>query len=89
MMQQARADFLAHRIDAALNGYARAEKLARTSGQTELAFDLGYTRASILLREKQYEVASAEFLRLSNEYSQNGKAAAAHLNSAYCLGRMY
>ena len=88
-MQQARADFLAGRIDAALKGYADAERAATAAGQTDLAFDLGYTRASILLREKQFESAAADFLRLAHEFPKHARAPAAHLNGAYCLGRLY
>ena len=89
LMQQARADFLGGRIEPALKGYARGEVAARASGQTDLAVELGYTRASILLQEKQYESAGTEFLRLSSEYPQSPRVAAAHLNGAYCLGRLY
>lgn len=89
MMQQARADFLAGRIEPALKGYARGELSARAAGKPDLALELGYTRASILLQEKQYESAGAEFLRLAEEYPENPRAAAAHLNGAYCLGRLY
>ena len=88
-MQQARADFLAGRIEAALKGYADAERSATTSGQTDLAVDLGYTRASILLREKQFEPAAADFLRLAREFPKHSRAPAAHLNGAYCLGRLH
>ena len=88
-MQQARADFLAGRIEAALKGYADAERSATASGQTDLAFDLGYTRASILLREKQFEPAAIAFLRLAQEFARHSRAPAAHLNGAYCLGRLY
>ena len=88
-MQQARADFLAGRIEAALKGYADAERTATASGQTDLALDLGYTRASILLREKQFESAAADFLRLAREFPKHSRAPAAHLNGAYCLGRLY
>ncbi|MBC8116003.1 MAG: hypothetical protein H7062_16570, partial [Candidatus Saccharimonas sp.] len=88
-MQQARADFLAGRIEAALKGYADAERSATASGQTDLAIDLGYTRASILLREKQFESAAADFLRLAHEFPKHSRAPAAHLNGAYCLGRLY
>jgi tetratricopeptide (TPR) repeat protein len=89
MMQQARADFLAGRSDVALKGYARAEAAARTAGQGDLAVELGYTRSSILLQEKQFELAGTEFLRLAGDYPQSPRAAAAHLNAAYCFGRLY
>ncbi len=88
-MQQARADFLGGRIEAALKGYAEAERAATASGHADLAIDLGYTRASILLREKQFESAAAEFLRLAREFPKHARAPAAHLNGTYCLGRLY
>lgn len=89
IMQQARADFVGGRIELALKGYARGELTARASAQSDLAMELGYTRASILLQQKQLEAAGAEFLRVANEYPQGTRAAAAHLNAAYCLGRLY
>ncbi|MDB5345426.1 MAG: hypothetical protein JWP89_3803 [Schlesneria sp.] len=89
VMQQARADFLGGRIDLALKGYARAEASARAATQTDLAADLGYTRASILLNDKQYEAACTEFLRLASDYAQSARAASSSLNAAYCLGRLY
>lgn len=88
-MQQARADFLGGRIDAALKGYATAEQAARVAGQTEMAIDLAYTRASILLNERQFEPAAADFLRLAREFPEHARAAPSHLNAAYCLGRLY
>lgn len=89
LMQRARADFLAGRFDAALKNYARGELAARAGMKTELAAELAYTRASILLQEKNYDAAGAEFLRLAADYPQSPRAAAAHLNGAYCLGRQY
>lgn len=89
IMQQARADFVAGRIELALKGYAKAEAAARSAAQTDLAADLGYTRASILLNSKQYEAASTEFMRLASDYAQSPRAASSSLNAAYCLGRLY
>lgn len=89
LMQRARADFLAGRFEAALKNYARGELAARAAMKTDLAAELGYTRASILLQEKNYDAAGTEFLRLAAEYPQSPRAAAAHLNGAYCLGRLY
>ncbi|MBS0203940.1 MAG: hypothetical protein JSS49_13630 [Planctomycetes bacterium] len=88
-MQQARTDFLAGRTESALKNYARAELTARGSAKPELALELGYTRASILLQQKQYDAGAKEFLRLAEEYPQSVRTASAHLNGAYCLGRLY
>jgi len=89
LMQQARSDFTAGRIDAALATYATAEQTATQKGQTALAMDLGFTRASILLEEKKFEPAAAEFFRLVSQYKTHEKTPQAHLLATYCLGRLY
>jgi len=89
LMQQARADYLGGRIEAAIKNYARGELIARAAMKTDLASELGYTRASILLQQKNYEAAGTEFLRLATDYPDSPRVAAAHLNGAYCLGRQY
>ncbi len=89
LMQQARADFVSGRIDAALAEYAIAETVANEKGQPELAMELGLTRASILLDEMQYEVANTEFFRLANLYAGQARAPRSHLLGTYCLGRLY
>ena len=89
LMQQARNDFTAGRIDAALAEYATAEKAAVKKSQAELAMELGFTRASILLDGIKLETAAAEFFRLSSEYPTMARAAKSHLLGTYCLGRLY
>jgi tetratricopeptide (TPR) repeat protein len=89
LMQQARMSYTAGRIDAALTQYASAETEAKNSGQADLAMELGFTRASILLNQKQYEAAAAEFLRLATEYATQKRAANAHLLGTFSLGRLY
>ncbi len=89
LMQRARMEFTAGRIDASLASYATAEKSAAVQGRADLATELGLTRASILLDRKQFEPASTEFLRLSTADSSQERAAKSHLLGVYCLGRMY
>lgn len=89
LMQQARNDFTAGRIESSLQKYAAAEKQAVQSGQTELAMELGFTTASILLDQKRFEAAAEEFQRLVNEYPTERRAARAHLLRTYSLGRLY
>lgn len=88
-MQHARNDFTAGRIEAALTGYSAAEKSAAQKGQSELAMELGFTRASILLDGMRFEEAAAEFLRLAAQFSTQPRAAKSHLLGTYCLGRLY
>ena len=88
-MQQARMDFTAGRIDAALTEYAAAEKVALQNGKPDLAMELGFTRASILLDQKQNESSATEFFRLATNYPAHPRAAQAHLLGSYSLGRLY
>ena len=89
LMQQARLDFTSGQIEAALAEYSQAEDAAQKSGQTDLAHELGFTRASILLDQKQYEAAATEFFRLAQESRSPDKGAKSHLLGAYALGRFY
>ncbi len=89
LMQQARSDFNAGRMENALAKYVAAEKLASDRGQAELALELAFTRASILLEQQQFDSAVAEFFRLATDYPKHSRAAKAHLLGTYCLGRLY
>jgi len=89
LMQKARMSFTGGRIDVALTEYLSAEAMAKKNGQTDLAMELGFTRASILLDQKQHESAASEFLRLATDYAGKERAADAHLLGAYALGRSY
>lgn len=89
LMQQARHDFTTGRVESSLEKYAAAEKIAVRDHQTELAMELGFTRASILLEQKQYELAAADFLRLVSDYPSQQRTARAHLLGTYALGRLY
>ena len=89
LMQQARTDFISGRIDAALDKYASAELAAKSKGQTDLAMELGFTRASILLDQKNFETAAEEYFRLAVDFSSSPRAANAHILGTYSLGRAY
>ena len=89
LMQQARSDFTSGRVEAALKEYAEAEKMAIQKGKSELAMELGFTRASILLDGMRFEEAAAECMRLAAQYATQPRAAKSHLLGTYCLGRMY
>ena len=89
LMQKARTDFTAGRIESALAQYALSEAAAKKGGQTDLAMELGFTRASILLDQKRFETAASEFFRLASEYAQHERAANAHLLGVYSLGRLF
>ena len=89
MMQRARMSYTSGKIPTAREEYAAAETVAREKSQTELAMELGFTRASILLEQKQNESGATEFLRIAAEYPKQARTAKAHLLGAYSLGRLY
>ena len=89
LMQQARADYSAVRIDPALQKYAQAEQIAVDRDLLDLAMDLGFTRSSILLDSSRFDAAAAEFLALSTRYPSHARSSRAHLLGTYCLGRLY
>ncbi len=89
MMQTARTDYAAGRIESALSQYALSETAAKKGGMTDLAMELGFTRASILLDQKQFETAASDFFRLAAEYSRQERAPNAHLLGVYSLGRLF
>ena len=89
LIQQARALYSGGRYEEAVAAYAAAQDSARQTGQTQTAFDLGYTRASILLETGRYPQAARSFLALATEFPEVPQAANAHLLGAWCLGRVY
>ncbi|MBM4076874.1 MAG: hypothetical protein FJ267_14695, partial [Planctomycetes bacterium] len=87
LIQQAKGEFLGGQIDSSLERYSQAQLMAAASGQTDLAVEMAYTRSSILLNEKRFEEAAAEFLRVARDFPDHGRAAAANWNGVYSLGR--
>ena len=88
-MQQARAAYSAGQIDISIDRYGSAERIAKQEGNAELAAQLAFTRASILLQQSRYETASVAFTHLVVDYPNSGQTPKADLLAAYCLGRIY
>ena len=87
LMQQARSDFTAGRIDAALKGYAASEKAATQKGQSELAMELGFTRGSILLDGMRFE-SGGRVLSLASQFATQPRgeiASSDNIASADCM----
>ena len=89
LIQQARALYAGGRHEDAVAAYRAAQDAARQSGQTQTAFNLGYTRASIQLETARYPEAARSFLALAAEFPAVPQATDAHLLGAWCLGRVY
>ncbi|MBI3863792.1 MAG: hypothetical protein HY290_18035 [Planctomycetia bacterium] len=86
---QAQAAFSAGDAAKALDLYGQAAAEARREGRSDLAFQFGYTRASIEVKSQSWDAAAADLLELVEAFPQNSKAPQAHLLAAYARGKMY
>ncbi len=89
LVRAARAAFAAGDIDAAVDQYTRAAARAAKSGREDQAFELGYTRSSMLLQAQRHEAAAAAFRELAAKFPKQPRAAEAHLLGAWCLGKLF
>ena len=88
-IRQAKSLFAAGRHDEAAAAYGLAAARALQDGKDDLAVELGFTRASILLKQKKYDQAGADFHDLVERFPSSARAADSHLLWAYCLGTIY
>ena len=73
----------AGQIDEALAMYDQAARQAAESGQTDKAFELGSTAASIQNQRKQFRDAQRRFDQLATAMPKHPRAAEAHLAAIY------
>ncbi|QDU43173.1 hypothetical protein Mal52_16450 [Symmachiella dynata] len=88
-IREARALYGHGKVLDAIEQYGQAASTAFRTGQRDLAFDLAFTRASLQLRTKQYEVAARAFGELYEKFPLNARAADASLLRAFALGQVY
>ncbi len=88
-MRGARALYSHGKVLAAIEQYGNAAASAFAAGQRDLAFDLAFTRGSLQLRAKQYDVAARAFGELYEKFPNNPRAADASLLHAFALGQVY
>lgn len=98
LVRRAETAFSRNQQDQAAKLYAEAEAAVRSAGKLALAFDLGYTRASILAQSQNWQ-ACAEALgtlltdevvaSALNEPSTRDKAPDALLLHAFALGKLF
>lgn len=79
----------AGKLDEAEKEYAKAAALAERGGHGDLAAELAFTRASIVLQSGDAGAAQQDFEAVVRKSPQSPKAAEAHLMAAYCLGKLY
>ena len=63
--------------------------MALKRGDNSNSFELGYTRASILVQLKNFDEATKGFRQLIGDDPTNPRAPESHLLEAYCLGKIY
>jgi TolA-binding protein len=69
--------------------YGQASAAARRDSRPDLAFQFGFTRASIEIKMQDWDSAAADLIGLAETFPENPKAAQAHLLAAYALGKSY
>ncbi len=89
ILRRAEARYAAGEVQSALDDYSLAADLAIKSNKPDIAFELGYTRASILLQTGKFSEAAASFRGLFQKFPGNPRTPNAHLLEAYCLGKLY
>ncbi|MFK7778414.1 MAG: tetratricopeptide repeat protein, partial [Gimesia sp.] len=88
-LKQAQLLYSQGKIDQAITAYDQVAAQAAEQGKTDLAFELGFTSASLQLRSKQYKQAAAQFQSLALRFDAAPKAGDASLLAAWCLGQLY
>jgi TolA-binding protein len=71
----------------AIELYGQAGSMARREGRPDLAFQFGFTRASIEIKMQNWDAAAADLIELTDRFPKNPKAAQAHLLATYALGK--
>lgn len=89
LVRQAQREYTEGQREAAAQTYAAAAATAQARGLVELACELRYTQASLLLELEQFEQAAHELQQVAERWTDSSRAAAAHLLAAYALGRRY
>ncbi len=89
LMKRAAALFAAGERGEAVRVYGEATTAAHRSKHRDLAFELGYTRGSILFQHRKFEDGAQAFLELAEHYTNHARAHNAHLLAVFCLGKAY
>lgn len=89
LIRRAKAAYLASRFDVAIDEYQQAIAVARRQAAHDVAEELSYTRGSILVEQRRFSDAAAEFTSLVEHAPSSPRAPQAHLLAAYALGRFY
>jgi len=75
--------FRSDKPDEAIATYDKAAALAQKANDTQQAFDLAYTAATIEHQRRRHSAALDRYRKLAKEQPQHARAAAAHLLAVY------
>ena len=87
-VRAAESSYRSGRIDDAVAAYDRARELAKQIGDTDQAFDLGFTAAAIIREAGRDQEALSRFRGLAVEMPSAPKASQAHRAAIYHAGQL-
>jgi tetratricopeptide (TPR) repeat protein len=87
LVRKAASAWQAGEPDAAVKHYGEAAGLAHQRGQPKQAFELAYTRGSILLQMERWQQAQLAFEELVKNFPDNPQTPQADLLRCYAIGR--
>ncbi|MFN0051700.1 MAG: tetratricopeptide repeat protein [Planctomycetales bacterium] len=87
--RRAQGEFRRGQLAQAAELFGKAAQEAHRAGRFDLAFQWGFTRASIEVETRQWSAAADDLLELAEEFPDHKKAADAHLLGAYALGKLH
>ena len=89
LVGRAQAAFSTGNLQEAVKIYGEAAGKANADGRADLAFQFGFTRASIEIKDHRWEEAAADLQELAEQFPKDPKAAQSHLLAAYALGKSW
>ncbi|MSR58405.1 MAG: hypothetical protein EXS05_12125 [Planctomycetaceae bacterium] len=89
LARRAQADFRQGRLSAAAELFGESAAAAHRADRDDLAFQFGFTRASIEIQSKAWQIAADDLQELADQFPDDPKAAEAHLLAAFALGKLY
>jgi len=89
LVSRAQSAFNSGNLTEAVRLYGEAAGKADTERRPDLAFQFGFTRASIEIKDRRWDEAAKDLLELAGQFSANPKAGQSHLLAAYALAKAY
>ncbi|MCH7988445.1 MAG: tetratricopeptide repeat protein [Planctomycetes bacterium] len=88
LVRQAETSYREGQTQQAVKVYTQVVSRAEEAGKRDMAAEFRFTLASILLQDRQFQVAADSFRELVQRSPQSRRLIEAHLLWAYCLGKL-